>query len=247
MSDSDRAWQKWGEIDPYFGVVSHDKFRRENISETLGDFFQSGEQYINDRIVKFERHFGPLARARALDFGCGVGRLTLPLAAKFDETVGVDIAPAMLAEARKAATQRHIANVQFVESDDALSRASGKFDFVHSFIVLQHIPVSRGLPIIAQLLDRVAPGGGASLHFSVDRCDTLPRKAVYWARKNVPFVDGITNVARGRSWSEPLMQMNEYPIQVIFRMMMERGFEDIVSDLEYHGRVLTMNTLTRRQ
>lgn len=39
------------------------------------------------------------------DFGCGVGRLTLPFADCFDNVVGVDISPAMLAEGEKIADE----------------------------------------------------------------------------------------------------------------------------------------------
>src|SRR5262245_19348484 len=40
------------------------------------------------------------ARTRALDFGCGVGRITRALAEYFDEVVGVDVASSMIERAR---------------------------------------------------------------------------------------------------------------------------------------------------
>jgi len=46
-------------------------------------------------------HAFPLRRGRALDFGCGVGRLTQALCRYFDECDGVDIAPSMIELARK--------------------------------------------------------------------------------------------------------------------------------------------------
>ena len=41
-----------------------------------------------------------VSRGRALDFGCGAGRLTRALAARFESVVGVDVADAMLDKAR---------------------------------------------------------------------------------------------------------------------------------------------------
>ncbi|MBY0521557.1 MAG: class I SAM-dependent methyltransferase [Sphingomonas sp.] len=246
MSDSDRAWQTWGTENPYFGVLSEKKFRKDSIDLNRDEFFKSGIDYIDNRLKKFERLFGQLEQSRALDFGCGVGRLTLPLAGHFYEAVGIDISSGMLKEAQNSATALGISNVNFVQSDDKISNSVGKFDFVYTYIVLQHIPVNRGLVIIGQLLDRVRAGGGVSLHFSVDRRDSAAQKLSYWARTNVPMLEAVGNIARGRSRSEPLMQMNEYPLEVVLRMMMERGFGDVVTDLEYHGRILTASVMARR-
>jgi len=44
---------------------------------------------------------------RALDFGCGLGRLTQPLAERFDEAVGVDIAASMIEGARRQSGGRN--------------------------------------------------------------------------------------------------------------------------------------------
>ena len=37
-----------------------------------------------------------------------------------------------------------VANAEFALADDRLSKAPGEFDFVTSYIVLQHVPVRRG-------------------------------------------------------------------------------------------------------
>lgn len=246
VSSSDRAWRVWGAVDPYFGVLTDEKFRKQNLANHREEFFQSGDAHIRQRIEKFERHFGPLARGRALDFGCGVGRLTLPLAKVFGEAVGVDISPAMLEEAQRNAAAQGITNAMFVSSDDQLSLATGTYDFVHTYIVLQHIPVPRGLEIIGQLLDRTAPGGGINLHMSIDRRDSPLQTARYWGQRYIPGVQGLSNLVRGRNWGEPLMQMNSYPLPKIFEMLNARGFGDVLLDFEYHGRVLTGTLVAQR-
>jgi len=53
--------------------------------------------------VNSKRVGRPLRFGRALDFGCGPGRVTRALAAWFDESVGVDVSPVMIAEALKGA------------------------------------------------------------------------------------------------------------------------------------------------
>src|ERR1700761_1670726 len=100
--DSDASWENYGKRDPYYGVLSDDKFRNQNLSEAvLAAFMQSGETHIDDALKFAESNFGPLQRGRALDFGCGVGRLLLPLARRFSHAAGLDISDSMLGETRR--------------------------------------------------------------------------------------------------------------------------------------------------
>lgn len=180
MADSDRAWQKWGEMDPFYGVLTDEKYRSQAVESNRDVFYDSGEEYIASRLAKIERHLGAIHKGSALDFGCGVGRLVFPLARRFDRVTGVDISEGMLSEARRQAMQLGYGNTTFVASDDHLTQATGQYDFVTSYIVLQHIPVSRGMAIIDQLLGRLADAGTVNLHFSIDRSDSTLQKVRYW-------------------------------------------------------------------
>jgi SAM-dependent methyltransferase len=244
MTDTDRDWRIWGETDPYYSVVAADEFRRDKLD--LDYFFLTGEAYIVERLERLERHLGVIARRRALDFGSGVGRVALPLARLFDAVVGLDISPPMLAEADKLKAMKAVPNADFRMSDDALSQADGLYDFVHSYIVLQHIPVARGMPIIGRLLDRVADGGIANLHFAIRRGDTPIRALFYKARTQLPGVQRIVHRLRGKKAEEPMMQMNEYPASQIFAMLHARGFGSVIVDVEQHGRFHTMHVAARR-
>jgi SAM-dependent methyltransferase len=53
---------------------------------------------------------------RLLDGGCGPGILTVRLAHLFEEAVGLDPDPAMLAEGRRVADERGIANITWVQA-----------------------------------------------------------------------------------------------------------------------------------
>ena len=45
--NTDKAWEKYGETDPYFGVLNLEKFRGKNLDlEVLQDFFISGSEHI---------------------------------------------------------------------------------------------------------------------------------------------------------------------------------------------------------
>jgi ubiquinone/menaquinone biosynthesis C-methylase UbiE len=78
-------------------------------------------------------------RARALDFGCGVGRLTRALAAHFERVIGIDVAASMIRQARQL--NADVRGCEFVlnERADLSIVESGSVDFVYSSIVLEHI------------------------------------------------------------------------------------------------------------
>jgi len=110
----------------------------------------------------------------AVDFGCGVARLSIPLTRRFQKVIGVDISPAMLNKSRKNCSFFGISNAEFVLFDDSISRVPFGVQLVHSFIVFQHISVKRGLVIARNLVDRLAPGGACALHVPIDRDPQLP-------------------------------------------------------------------------
>jgi ubiquinone/menaquinone biosynthesis C-methylase UbiE len=77
----------------------------------------------------------------ALDAGCGTGFLAFELAARGHHVTGVDFAPAMLAEARRKASERGV-SIRFEEADaEQLPFMAGSFDLVisrHVLWTLQH-------------------------------------------------------------------------------------------------------------
>ena len=244
---SDGDWRKWGEIDPYFGVVSFDEFKAERIAGNRERFFATGRREIDTAMREIFAHYGEVAHRRALDFGSGVGRLAIPLAERYDAVVGVDISDAMIAEARENCRDAGVANAEFVLSDDGLTRLDGSFDLVHSYIVLQHIPVERGLALTAQMLARLAPGGVACLHYSLQR--TLPpaRELVYALKHHVPGGRIAMNLLQRRAWDTPTMQMNNYPLARILHLYAEHGLEDVFITPEWQETALTARVHGRKK
>lgn len=131
------------------------------------DFFETGRREIADVLRALgERDLAP-PRGRALDFGCGIGRLTQALAAEFDEVVGVDIAPSMIEMARHRNT--FDGKVTYlVNTADHLPFADSSFDFVYSSLVLQHIRPEPMLRFVTELTRVLTPDGVAALHIPCD-------------------------------------------------------------------------------
>jgi len=140
----------------------------------------------------------------ALDFGCGVGRLVLPLAGHFGTVVGVDISDAYLAEAARNRDRKGVTNVEFTDSLDDLAAQRRRFDLVHSYIVFNHIPWARGKALIATLFGLLRPGGVLALHVLHKRHAGRLRRGVSWLRRNFLPLHWLINLGRGRPLKEPL-------------------------------------------
>ena len=245
MISTDKAWEKFGKLDPYFGVLADEKFASANIEENRDLFFDTGRSSVAHILNQYRDHFGDLPRGRALDFGCGVGRLTFPLADEFSTVLGLDISPSMLAEAQLNAERLNVANAEFALADDRLSNAPGEFDFVTSYIVLQHIPVRRGLPILSRLVGKVRPGGGFHLHISIRR-DSLASRSLWWASHHIPGVKIWQNIFAGRTWNAPAMQMNNYSLNRIVVQLAEQGVPNLFLSTEHHAKFLTCSLLGKK-
>jgi 2-polyprenyl-3-methyl-5-hydroxy-6-metoxy-1,4-benzoquinol methylase len=139
--DPGRDWERFGHDEPYVGVIPHDSLLRDRLSpEVLAAFFASGEQHVAEVVSVIEGELDPgFAPKRALELGCGVGRILVPLAERCEEVVGVDVSESMLREAGRNLDQRGIRNVSLVQAGDSLAEVTGRFDWIHSYIVLQHI------------------------------------------------------------------------------------------------------------
>jgi len=133
-SDTDQTWEYFGKHDPYFGVLVEDEFKRANLTSSSKErFFQTGFDQIEAVFEMVRDHVDASFCPRsALDFGCGVGRLVVPLARQSATVLGVDISDSMLEEARLNCEAYGISNAYFAKADDNLSLVSKKFDLIHS-------------------------------------------------------------------------------------------------------------------
>ena len=149
-------WESNAQVDARFAILSDPE---HGDAWTTAEFLATGEQEIASVFGHLDEiGAAPADRGRALDFGCGVGRLTRALGRRFDQAVGVDVAPSMVEQARALAPEP---NVSFVvnQAADLATFEDGSFDFVYSNIVLQHVSNELQRGYVAELCRIVAPGG----------------------------------------------------------------------------------------
>lgn len=123
------------------------------------DFFETGRADVARLVAGIARLAPALSTRRALDFGCGVGRLTQALAAHFDDVCGIDVAASMIVRARQENQAQASCHFEVSRRPHLRQFDEDTFDLVYSRLVLQHIPqrlVRRYLPELVRVL---APGG----------------------------------------------------------------------------------------
>ena len=232
VHDPAQQWERFGRMDPYYGVYTVADFRHDNLDDAaLERFFTSGEEHVVRILEWVRRHVVPdFAPRTVLDHGCGVGRLLIPFARRAERVVGVDVAPSMLAEARRNCDAHGVHNVELLEAA-RLGQLGARFDLVNSFIVLQHIPPRQGERIFATLASLVAPGGVGVVHVPIAPRHWLAR-AHTWTTRRVPFAYNVANLLRGRPWSYPHMQMNAYKLNALAAHLLRQGYDRL--HLEIH-------------
>jgi SAM-dependent methyltransferase len=128
---------------------------------TVESFFADGRSEV-ERVMDKLRDVLP-ERERALDFGCGVGRLTQALGQHFRWVVGVDISSEMVNQARKLNSEQGVSFAVTTQAGPSLSFGSRSFDLVYSTIVLQHMPHELQRGYVKEFVRVLKPEGVASI------------------------------------------------------------------------------------
>ena len=223
---TDSDWEKWGASAPYFGVLSENRFRAENLRDSdREEFFRTGEQHVAMVFDVIEKWIAPGFSPRSvLDFGCGIGRLAIPFARRASQVTGVDVSQSMLKAAARRCEEVGAGNVRLIRSGD-LEDVTGSHDLVHSYIVLQHIPWQRGRQLVQRLARLVAPGDGVIALQVLTSCNAAPwRRSVAKLRYAIPPIHWLRNMLARRPFLEPVMPMHVYDVAAMRRDLDALGF-----------------------
>jgi SAM-dependent methyltransferase len=160
IEELERNWEGFAQTDPLWAILS-DPLRKGG-KWNLQDFFKAGTseiatmmEYLNSIKIK------PRSEGRALDFGCGVGRLTQALAGYFASSTGVDISSTMIAQAKELNKLPPKCDFVVNKRSDLELFETAHFDFIYSSIVLQHIDPLYSSSYIREFIRVLKPGGYA--------------------------------------------------------------------------------------
>jgi SAM-dependent methyltransferase len=161
------TWRYLGDQAPHFSVLTHDQFRPERLADSIDVFWASGESEATQLVELLARHHVDPADKVCVEFGCGVGRVTVALASRFRQVHGCDISQPHLDQAQVRIDELGLTNVALQRCGDAWPMALPACDVLYSRIVLQHNPPPLMRALIGTLLQSLRPGGLAIFQLPV--------------------------------------------------------------------------------
>lgn len=159
LKHTQKLFEEFGESDPLFAVLS-EKSQRGNRWDPEA-FFALGREDIREAMEYLASLDIELHRNTAMDFGCGVGRLTQALCDEFDHVTGVDISHSMIKTANEFNRFGERCTYLVNTRDDLGLLDEGTCDFIYTDKVLQHMHPQYSSRYIAEFFRVLKPGGVA--------------------------------------------------------------------------------------
>lgn len=165
-----KQWEKFGSIDAEYYIDTEAKNPQE--------FWGRGEENFQTYILPLLKKYN-ITPGVAVDFGCGIGRHTFPLAEYFTTVYGIDIASSMLKKGQSIADEQGISNIHFVENSNFFNLPI-QANFIYCANVFQHIESKEDIEKILHYFSQITTGY-VYLHV-----DTRQKDWLYYLKNTLP-------------------------------------------------------------
>jgi len=202
-------WNTFGKNDPMWAILT-DPAKKDNKWQP-GEFFETG---INDieRVISYTKQLNlNLNYNKAIDFGCGIGRLTQALAMKFNEAIGVDIAPSMINTANYHNRFKQRCKYVLNNKYDLSFIPSSDIDFIYTIITLQHMKPKFSKGFIQEFM-RILKRGGVLIF-------QIPSRRKNQSFVNEPKMDDVQSFDA----SNPVMEMHGVFKDEVIKLLTDHG------------------------
>jgi 2-polyprenyl-3-methyl-5-hydroxy-6-metoxy-1,4-benzoquinol methylase len=136
LKNLQKHWDAWAKKDAMWAILTEPLLA--NNAWDSATFFETGREDIRQAFAELDKRHITLRHNSALDFGCGIGRLTQALAPFFKNTHGVDISSSMIEQADKHNQFKNSCFYHVNCEDNLKMFRDNEFDFIYSHIALQH-------------------------------------------------------------------------------------------------------------
>jgi SAM-dependent methyltransferase len=155
--ESQNYWDRHAASDPLWAVLSFPE--KSDGRWTLREFMRNGEREVALLFQQFTQLGVVVPTRRALDFGCGVGRLTQAFARRMTDAVGVDISPVMIETARRLNHYPERARYLCTAITPLEQLPSRSFECIYTNMVLQHIAPDLSVHYLDEFFRLLEPHG----------------------------------------------------------------------------------------
>ena len=143
------TWEHLGQTRAHHSVLTDKDFLPENFAGSAQRFWASGDEEVAIAEAVLARHGrDDVSGMTAIEYGCGVGRLSTAFGKRFKHADCFDISEPHLAYARKRAKEVNAKRVSFHRAVAETGFGLPPCDFFYSSIVFQHNPP----PLITELI-----------------------------------------------------------------------------------------------
>jgi 2-polyprenyl-3-methyl-5-hydroxy-6-metoxy-1,4-benzoquinol methylase len=113
------TWESLGDERPFHSVLTEQQYSPDRIGESEAQFWESGRAEA-EQLAHYLRSIGfaSCKDLTVIEYGCGVGRVTVPLAAIAKEVIGYDISDPHLKLARQRALALGRTNIRLITLGD---------------------------------------------------------------------------------------------------------------------------------
>lgn len=222
LKNTERHWRALGKGNPLLAILTYKDKRHHGWKES--EFFETGKREV-ENVFKHVKDLGlEFLNDRALDFGCGVGRLTQAISPNFKETHGVDISEPMITLANKYNEFGERCKYHLNTDNDMKIFTDNYFDFILSKITLQHMEPRYAKNYIKEFVRILKPGGVLFFQLPTEPVEKTPKqtrtKAFFKKSIPKPALNFYYNFKR---LYNPVIEMHGTPESEVVKFLVENG------------------------
>jgi SAM-dependent methyltransferase len=210
-------WELLGEQDPMWAILSVPDLKggKWNVEE----FFSTGVHDIDGFLQAARALEVEIPRGAALDFGCGMGRMTQALCPHFDSVVGVDLSNSMIRRANELNRFPEKCRYHLNTQPKLADFADCSFDFCMTFLVFQHMRPQYATQYLAELCRLLRPAG--VLLFQIPVLSRIPAAERPAAR--APAESDRNQPRPPPANEDPVIEMYATPLHEVARVLDDHG------------------------